>query len=190
LRGFLVVLTAVLLSAHLVVAQTSEMSIEISENALAHFRITIENPPNLAELRSITNEMAIHHIYRQQLGNVFGDVENLELNIESNRFVIEFDSPIVKVENNGRIIDKRDFNDKLDTMSKLRISLPKDSTLKGSDTPPDTISENVLEWDNVDFIPQVRYKKHDTRLRRELTVVIIILLILVAVGYFRQKKRK
>lgn len=195
-----------------VFAQTSEMSIKIDENnASAHIWITVENPSNIAELRSIVNEPRIHDIYRQQLGKVFDNVENLELSVETGVFVVEFDSSISKADEGGWLIERRDFQGNIDRVSTLKIVLPPDTVLLDSNPSPDKISENMLGWDDVDFIPEIRYEKaaalpeeevevnidqtdetgnEDEFPANKLALTIIILIVLIAGSYAYWKKRK
>lgn len=189
MKGLWTAILLLLIYAPLASAQASEMLIRVDENAAAHITISIENPPNIAELRTIVTEPRVHEIYREQLSSVFGSVENLDLSVDSGVFVVEFDSPIGSESNGRRVIERIDFNGKIDAVSTLDIALPQETVFVDSEPAPDKISENLLEWHDVDFIPQVRYKKLDALPRNWLAAVVIVLLIL-AVGYFIWKKRR
>lgn len=204
-------LLVVLLCSPLVSAQTSEMSIKIDGDEHSHITITVENPPNIAELRSIINEPKVREIYQQQIGNVFEDVENLGLSVDSGVFVVEFDSSISEVDNDGWLIERRDFQGNIEAVSKLKIVLPPDMVLADSNPSPDRSSENVFEWDGVDFIPEVRYERAPALIEKEvevtvdqkedqsyeaefpankLALTIIILIVLIVSSYAYWKKRK
>lgn len=171
----------------LVSAQTSYMTIYITEDAPAHITITVRDSENIAELRGIIKEPSILSIYREQLGLVFGTVENLELSVDSGVFIVEFDSPIATSENGVLTIGRRDFNGRIDTVSTLKIIIL-DYALVDSDPAPDKVSENAFEWHGVDFIPQVRYRKQDTFPSKGLAAAIVVLFVLATAGYFKWKK--
>lgn len=170
----------------------SVMRIELSMNAPMHFTIRVEDPPNLTELQGIVDEPRIRGIYEERLGMVFDSVENLVLSVESRVFLVDFDAQIAAAEDGVWVIRRRDFNDGIDSVSRLRIVL-QDFELVGADPAPDRVSEDVLEWDNMDFVPEIRFKRvekapkeagNDLRsLSGEEFAIGLILVIILAGGY-------
>lgn len=135
-----------------------EMYIELNDGS-DHVTILTANPSGLQELKNIINEPTIRSIYRERLTSVFGDIENLNIFIEGENFIIEFDCVLTRQEDGKWVVERADFDGVLGPASTLKIVLPEGYELVDADTTPHEIKKGRIIWNDLEYVPALTYGK-------------------------------
>ncbi len=180
----LVLLLVVPALAH--AAEQNYMTVELLEDGSAHVTLESKNPRNLGELRALIEDPNIKSIYQGSLSSIFGEIENLDVRASSDSIIIEFDCKMAGRKGKEWVINKIDFEGELDPVSTLEVELPTGSKLKTAEPWPAEISENVLTWHDVNYIPGMTYGRGGSH-RPALLVLIVVI---TAAGTLFALKRK
>jgi len=168
--------------------EETEMLMELTEEGPAHVTLEIINPNNIEELKSIITEPAIKGVYLESFTSVFGEVQDFEISASSSSIVMEFDTTLAQEEAGVWVVDRTDFDGRLNPITELKVVLPEGYNLKEADPQPDEIREGYLLWRDADYIPGMAYERGSSPIRQLVTGLLIITLLIVAIMFKNRRK--
>jgi hypothetical protein len=153
-----------------------DMRVVLGEDGSAH--ITISTTPISGEgLEALLREPGVKDIYRDRFSQVFPGVVNLDLRVEGESMVVEFDAHLARGKDTVTTIPV-DFAGIITSVSTLVVILPKDMRLVSAEPPPSEQVGRTLTWRDVSSIPRITYKTQTNPTKAVLVTGGILILLL------------